>query len=30
MAFSKVSNTEVTGTGTIADLVSTIANTAYA
>ena len=30
MAFSKVSNTEVTGTGTISDLVSTIANTAYA
>ena len=30
MAFSKVSNTEVTGTGTIADLISTIANTSYA
>ena len=30
MAFTKISNTEVSGTGTIADLVTTIANTAYA
>ena len=30
MAFSKVSDTEVTGTGTISDLVTTINNTAYA